>query len=86
MLEGMFPRVKFERKTAPTKFVAANGEQIRDVGEQAIPFNGSEGIQRGITLRSACPGTSDLSHSSLQVSLFFCTHVQILQCLAPQAS
>ena len=32
MLEAMFPHVKLERKTSPLKFVAANGEQIRDMG------------------------------------------------------
>ena len=32
MLETMFPRVKLERKTTPKKFVAANGEQIKDLG------------------------------------------------------
>ena len=32
MLETMFPRVKLERKTSPKKLVAANGEQIKDLG------------------------------------------------------
>ena len=52
MPETMFPRVKLERKTSPKKFVAANGEQIKDLGEN-IPFKISEGIQRCITFRSA---------------------------------
>ena len=30
MPEGLFPRVKFERKTPPKKFAAANGERIKD--------------------------------------------------------
>ena len=30
MLEGMFQRVKLERKTSPKRFVVANGEQIRE--------------------------------------------------------
>ena len=34
MLEGMFPRVRFEHKTSPKRFVAANVEQIRDSGEK----------------------------------------------------
>ena len=38
MLEGMFPCVKLQRKAAPKKFVAGNGEQIRDVGEKTIPI------------------------------------------------
>ena len=38
MLETMFPHVKLNRKTSPKKFVAANGEQIRDLGEKNIPF------------------------------------------------
>ena len=46
MLEGMFPRVKLERKTGPNKFVAANGEQISDLGDRTIPFKANEGLQR----------------------------------------
>ena len=34
VLETMFPRVYLERKTSPKKFVAANGEQIKDLGEK----------------------------------------------------
>ena len=44
MIEGMFPPVKLERKTAPSKFVAADGEQIRDMGEKTIPFTTHEEI------------------------------------------
>ena len=36
MLEAMFPLVKLERQTSQKKFVAANGEQIRDLGEKNI--------------------------------------------------
>ena len=39
----MFPRVKLERRTSPKKFVAANGEQIKDLGEKNIPFKTNEG-------------------------------------------
>ena len=46
-------RVKIERKTAPKKFVAATGEQIRDLGERTIPFKTNEGVQRCLTFRSA---------------------------------
>ena len=53
MPETMFPHVKYERKTSPKKFVAANGEQIKDLGEKSIPFKTNEGIQRCITFRSA---------------------------------
>ena len=35
MPEGMFPRVKLERKTSLKRFVTANGEQIRDLGFHA---------------------------------------------------
>ena len=35
-LDGMFPRVKLERKTSPKRLVAANGEQNRDLGEKTI--------------------------------------------------
>ena len=37
-IEGMFARVNLERETAPKKFVAANGEQVKDLGEETIPF------------------------------------------------
>ena len=63
MLEAMFPRVKLERKTSPKKFVAANGEQIRDLGEKNIPFKTNEGIQRCITFRNA---SVDKHHISMQ--------------------
>ena len=53
MPETMFPRIKLERKTAPKKFLAANGEQIKDLGGTKIPFKTDEGIQRMITFRSA---------------------------------
>ena len=53
MSETMFPHVKLERKTSPKKFVAANGEQIKDLGEKNIPFKTNEGIPRCITFRSA---------------------------------
>ena len=50
MPETMFLRLKLERRTSPKKFVAANGEQIKDLGEKNIPFKTNEGI---ITFRSA---------------------------------
>ena len=53
MLETMFPHVKLERKTSLKKFVAANGEQIKDLGDKSIPFKTNEGVQRCITFRSA---------------------------------
>ena len=53
MPDTMSPRVKLKRKTTPKKFVAANGEQIKDLGEKTIPFKTNEGIQRCITFRSA---------------------------------
>ena len=52
MIEVMFPRVKLERKTSPNKFAAANGEQIRDLGDKNIPFKIDEEIQRCITFRN----------------------------------
>ena len=51
MPEGMFSRVKLERKTAPKKAVAANGEQFRDLGDETIPFKTNEGIQKCIAFR-----------------------------------
>ena len=53
MLEGTFPHFKLERKTSPKRFVAANGEQTRDLGEKFVPFKTSDGIQRCITFGSA---------------------------------
>ena len=53
MLESMFPRAKLEINTAPKKFVAANGKQIRDLGEKTIHFKIYEGIHRCITFWSA---------------------------------
>ena len=53
MRETMFPRVKLQRKTSPKTFVAANGEQIRGLGDKKIPFKTNEGIQRCMTIRSA---------------------------------
>ena len=38
MPEGLFPRVKFERKTPPKKFAAANGERTKDLREKRLPF------------------------------------------------
>ena len=52
VLEAMF-HVKLERKTSSKKFVASNGEQIKDLVEKNIPFETYEGIQRCITYRSA---------------------------------
>ena len=53
MPETMFPHVKLERKTPLKKFVAANGEQIKDLGAKRIPFKTNKGIQRCITFGSA---------------------------------
>ena len=53
MPETMFPHVKIEHKTPLKKFVAANGEQIKDLGAKRIPFKTDEGVQRCITFRSA---------------------------------
>ena len=59
MLEAMLPHVKLERKTSPKKSVAANGDQIKDLGEKSIPFKTNEGIQRCITFRECeCCQTS----------------------------
>ena len=38
---------------SPKKCVAANGEQIKDLGEKNIPLKTNEGVQRCITFRSA---------------------------------
>ena len=35
MLEAMFPCVQLERKTSPNRFIAANGEQIRELGRHS---------------------------------------------------
>ena len=51
--EDKFPRVQVDRKTATKKFVAADGEQIRDLGEKIIQLKTNEGIHRCTTFRSA---------------------------------
>ena len=61
MPETMFPRVKLERKTSPKKFVAANGEQIKDLGEKNIPFKINEGIQRS-SWKHRCAGRNESAH------------------------
>ena len=38
MLEELVPRAKLERSNAREKFVAANGEHLRDLGEKTIPI------------------------------------------------
>ena len=53
MLAEMFPRVKLDRASTTKKFVAANGESIRDLGEKTIPFKSVEGVHRCIKFRSA---------------------------------
>ena len=53
MPETMFPHVKLELKTSLKKFVAAIGEQIKDLGQKSIPFKTNEEFQRCTTFRSA---------------------------------
>ena len=53
MLEGMFPRLKLERKSAPHRFDAANGKQFRDLGGETIPYKTHGVSLRRKTLRSA---------------------------------
>ena len=42
----MFPRVKLDRTTTNKKFVAANGEKIKYLGEKTLPFKSVEGVHR----------------------------------------
>ena len=44
MPEGMFPHAKFERDATPKKFMAANGEQIRDLEQKTIHSRRMRGI------------------------------------------
>ena len=53
MLEPMFPRVKLERKTSQNNFVAANGEQIKDLGAKRHSIQDKRGNSRCTTFRSA---------------------------------
>ena len=53
MPEAMVPHVKMERKTPPKKFVAANGEQIKDLGPREFHSRQTRAFQRCITFRSA---------------------------------
>ena len=48
-----FTRVKLDRTIATKKFVAANGEKIKDLGEKSIPCKSVEGVHRCIKFRSA---------------------------------
>ena len=47
------PRVKLDRTSTTKKFVAADGEKIKDLGEKTIPFKCVEGVHRRIKFRSA---------------------------------
>ena len=49
----MFPRVKLDRTSTTKKFVAANGERIKDLGEKTTPFKSVEGVHRCKKIRSA---------------------------------
>ena len=69
MLETMFQRIKLERKTAPKKFLAANGEQIKDLGGTKIPFKTNEVIQKRITKQN-------LMESMEQSNTQECAHEQ----------
>ena len=62
----MFPRVKLERKTSQTR-VAANGEQVSDLGEKTIPFKTIEGVRRCITFIQ-CECLSNLSFQYRKLS------------------
>ena len=60
MLEGMLPRVKLERKTEPHKFLAANVEQITELGLRTIPFKTNEGSHSCMTFRVRCRRSFEL--------------------------
>ena len=49
----MFPRVKLDRTSTTKKFVAAEGENIEDLGEKSRPFKSVEGVHRCTKNRSA---------------------------------
>ena len=49
----MSSRVKQDRTNTTKIFVAANGENIKDLGEKTIPSNSVEGVHRCIKFRSA---------------------------------
>ena len=49
----MFPRVKVDHMRATKKFVAANGERIKDFREKPIPFKSVEGVRRCKKIRIA---------------------------------
>ena len=67
MPETMFPRDKLERNTTPKKFVAANGEQIKDLSEKAIPFKTNTRESRGAK-HSEVPMLSNLSFQCKRAS------------------
>ena len=53
MRAEMCPRVKLDRTSRTKKFVAANGDRIKDLGEKTVPFKSVEGVHRCIKIRSA---------------------------------
>ena len=61
MPETFVSKVSLEDNVLPMKFVAVNGERIRDMTEKAIPFTTSEGILRSINFRSANEVKSEIS-------------------------
>ena len=50
---GLWSRRSCDARNNVPACLAANGEQIKDLGEKNIPFKTNEGIQRCITFRSA---------------------------------
>ena len=53
MTAEMFLRVNLHRTSTTRKFVAANGEKTKDLGEKASPFKSVEGVHRCMQFRSA---------------------------------
>ena len=49
----MCSRGKLDRTNATKKFLVANGERIKDLGEKTIPFKSVEGVHKCKKIRSA---------------------------------
>ena len=72
--ETMFPHVKLERKTSPERFVAANGEQIKDLGEKNNSIQdkrGNPGVQN-IQKCECCQTTHFNAKRSSELETLLC--------------
>ena len=74
MPETMFPHVKLERRTWPKKFVAANGDQIKDLGEKSIPLQdeGRNSEVYNVQKRECCEASHHNAKRSSELDMSWC--------------